>query len=652
MRRTFFDLVFLSLGIAPVQIVFAQIEFTDATVEAGVDYRQHQLLPIGDCLFFNGLFCEPERFSGGAAVGDFDGDGLDDLYVTRLDARDLLFRNRGDGTFEEVGVGAGLTATRRTNGAAFVDVDNDGDLDLYVVGLADSQSFLYINDGSGFFTEEAALRGAAIPFASIPGSNPIYVGYSVDVGDYDGDGYVDLYVSFWRRGYSRLLRNRGDIAPGYFEEVTAAAGLLAHPDLENFGFGATFVDLDRDGYLDLAISGDFGTSQLLWNNGDGTFASGTEAAGVGTDENGMGSAFGDFDGDGLLDWFVTSIYDPVDTCATNPCNWGDSGNRLYRNLGDRTFEDATDFASVRDGGWGWGAAFFDADNSGALDLVMTNGADLPGNSALLAQFINAPMRFWANGGDGQMTELTQAVGMTDTGSGKGLLVFDYDNDGDLDVFIVNNGASPVLYRNDSVNDNDWLRVRFTGASRAFEGLNAFITVTTVADGPAQAREMGVSTHFLGQSERVAHFGLGAPSGDPVHEVRVAWPRSGIVQVFNDVPRNQVFTITAPDEEAALPKLIIHHDADTDGDGRVGLSEVLRMIQFYNSEGYHVAPDTEDGFAPSPGPRTPPHHHADHTPRDWSIDLGELLRVVQLYNAGGYARDFTGEDGFSPLLSGD
>lgn len=624
----------------------AQIQFTDATEEAGVGYLQHRLNPIGDCLFFSGLFCEPERFSGGVAVGDFDGDGLDDLFVTRLDARDLLFRNQGDGTFEEVGVQAGITGVHRTNGAAFVDVDNDGALDLYVVGLGADRSFLYINDGQGNFTEQAVERNAHVPVSVMPVPNALYLGYSVNVGDYDGDGYADLFVSFWRRGFSRLLRNRGDIAPGYFEDVTDQVGING-VDEQNFGFAATFTDLDRDGHLDLAIAADFLTSELFWNNGDGTFAVGTAAAGVGTDENGMGSAFGDFDGDGLLDWFVTSIYDANDTCATNPCNWRASGNRLYRNLGNRTFEDATDFAGVRDGAWGWGAAFLDADNSGALDLVMTNGADLPGNLELIAPFVATPLRFWRNTGNGAMVEEAAEAGLTDTRSGKGLVVLDYDNDGDLDVLVINNGDAPALYRNDTASGNDWLRVRFTGSSRAFEGLNAFITVMAEANGPAQAREMGVSTHFLGQSERVAHFGLGPASAEPVHEVRVEWPRTGIVQVFNEVARNQVFVITAPDEEVVEPKVITTHDSDLDGDGRISLSEVLRAIQLYNSDGYHIDEGGEDGFAPGPGPRQGAHHHADCTPRDWAIDLGELLRVVQFYNAGGYIRSFATEDGFAP-----
>ena len=156
------------------------------------------------------------------------------------------------------------------------------------------------------------------------------------------------------------------------------------------------------------------------------------------------STFGDIDGDGLVDWFVTSIFDPDETCEVRECNWGYTGNRLYRNEGGRVFSDATDDAGVRNGAWGWGTTLFDSDNDGDLDLVMTNGVDFPDDEVpeVDEPWNDDAMRFWRNDGRGGMTEMADAVGLTDTGSGKGLLVFDYDEDGDLDIFLVNNAAAP------------------------------------------------------------------------------------------------------------------------------------------------------------------------------------------------------------------
>ncbi len=522
-----------------------QPHFRDVTAEAGLSYLQHEGREAPRCIFFQGSFCEPERMTGGAAVGDVDGDGDLDLFVTRLDASDLLFRNRGDGRFEDASAEAGLDAyVLQSNGAAFADVDDDGDLDLYVSVLGNRgdpvnhRNYLFVNDGSGRFVEAAVARGVDVS------SGDDRRGYSIAVGDYDRDGFVDLHVSEWlpfAASHSRLLRNRGSAGPGFFEDVTEAAGVSLQ-DVD--AFGAAFTDLDADGWPDLAVAADFGTSRLFWNQGDGSFVDGTADAAVGTDENGMGSTFGDFDGDGDLDWFVTSIFDPDDTCASTPCNWGASGNRLYRNEGDRRFSDATDEVGVRDGYWGWGAAFFDYDNDGDLDLAMTNGVDFPG-FAVDDAYNHDPMRFWENDGKGNMREVSERVGLRDTASGKGLLVFDYDDDGDLDLFVVNNAGQPKLYRNEGGDRRRWLRVQTRGSESNSEGLGARVAIFPRGRS-AQVREIGTATHFLGQSERIAHFGLGKRARK-VPLVVVSWP-SGRVQSFRNVRSNQTLVVTEPSDE--------------------------------------------------------------------------------------------------------
>jgi len=535
-----FSLLFALLLLSDVS-TSATVVFTDVTASAGVDYLQHIGQASPDCIFGNGTLCESERMTGGAAVADVDGDGDQDLFVTRLDAGDILFLNQGDGTFVDGTPMSGLDQVNlQSNGAAFADIDNDGDADLYITTLGDPlgaprhlRYYLFVNDGSGRFTEEALTRGADLQ------AEQVHRGYSIAVGDYDRDGWVDFHTNEWAPDFpsnTRLLRNRGADAPGFFVDVTRKAGVVAD---SVFAFASSLADLNGDRWPDLAIAADFGTSRLFWNNGDGTFTDATGSAGVGGDENGMGHAVGDVDGDGLLDWFVTSIYDPDETCDSQPCNWGYSGNRLYRYRGDGTFFDGTTLAGVRDGRWGWGAVFFDADNDRDLDLAMTNGIDFPGSFADL-EFNDDPMRFWMNPGSPPMLEMATQVGLTDQGSGKGILVFDYDDDGDLDVFTTKNAGHPKLFRNDTVNDAGWLRVELVGTQSSREGYGSRVETRARPNGPKQVREVGAGSHFLGQSERIVHFGLGeGQTGVPF--LRVEWA-SGVVDTLFDVPANGVLAV--------------------------------------------------------------------------------------------------------------
>ncbi len=529
-------------------------QFRESADAAGLSYVQFEARPPGDCLFDNisrpteeerqGTLCDAERMTGGAAAGDFDGDGAIDLIVTRMDGHDLLFRNRGDGEFEEVSESAGLSRWElASNGAAWGDIDNDGDLDLFVTTVGDTRHYLFVNE-DGVFSEEGVARGAAVD------TGDRRIGFSATFGDYDLDGYLDLHVTEWRPSQLvgeavagvRLLRNLGPERPGHFEDVTESAGVgmdqvVSQTQNEltegTFAFGSTFVDLDDDGWPDLAVASDFGTSRLFWNNGDGTFSDGTLDARVGTAQNAMGTTFGDYDADGDLDWFVTSVF----SFRTGSPGSGEQGlrdgNRLFRNDGDRRFSDTTDAAGVRNGSWGWGAAFFDADNDGDLDLTMTNGMEMmPGFDA-------DATRYWENDGSGRFRSRNTDVGLDDIEDGKGLLVFDADNDGDLDVFVVNNASEPLFYRNQSRDVGGWLRLSLEGVTSNRQGLGAKVSV--FADGlPEQIRQAGVSSHFLGQSEDALHFGL---AGSGTADIVIRWPASGLVTTLNDVPANSWIRVT-------------------------------------------------------------------------------------------------------------
>ena len=508
--------------------------FTNVTAAAGIDYVQFDTTnPVFRAL--DEFPLEQTWMSGGGAAGDFDGDGWTDLYVTRLGETDILYRNRGDGTFEDVSVSAGLDLDLASNGVTAGDIDNDGDLDLYVTTIHETRNLLLINDGQGRFSEQAVARGAALDDGEVKWN------YSATLGDYDGDGLLDLNTTEWGQrsegnSYARLLHNTGD---GNFEDVTVAAGvdMTAPPGYraKTTSFTSRFSDLDGDGRADLVVASDFGNSKLFWNNGDGTFTDGTAAAGVGTDQNGMGLTIGDYDGDGRPDLFVTAIYD--DDHPPGLGNWGDTGNRLYRNLGGRQFDDVTDLAGVRDGSWGWGTSFLDFDNDGDLDLVMTNGVDFA-RVAFDTKWHDDTVRFWRND-DGVFTEVSDLVGVDDTGSGKGLFTLDYDNDGDLDLFIINNAGQPVLYRNDGGNENDWLNVQTVGSISNRDGIGAWITVTPTLGGDSLVWEVNAGSNFLSQNELAAHFGLGL-GDDPVYRVHIAWP-SGLEQDYFNVSRNSTLT---------------------------------------------------------------------------------------------------------------
>ena len=536
--------IIVALGIAALPVLTwsdeaAAATFSNVTTTAGINYfydpkPHHQDIPL------------PEFFTGGAAAADYDNDGWVDLYVTRHYAPDVLYRNNGNGTFSDTTSTAfGALPTRSTSGAGWGDIDNDGDLDLYVssaagvnVPAADRRHFLYINDGAGHFTEEATVRGAAVGDGV-----RTTAGMSVSFGDYDNDGFLDIYVGEWDDNsvpvQARLLRNLGSANPGNFVDATNAAGVNMDTTggpapYASLSFTPRFADFDRDGYQDIAVVSDIHTTRMFWNNGDGTFSDGTSTMGVTTGNADMGFAVGDVNRDGLIDWFNTDIYIP-------PQHVG--GNRLFINNGDRTFTDTTTAAGVQAAGWGWGTEMLDYDNDSDLDLVATNGYYFPPAPQDRVRFFE---NNYQNNGIGVFTERAISLGVTDLAQGRGLLTFDYDKDGDTDIFIVNNHQAPVLYRNNGGNANRWLDVKTVGTLSNTEGVGAFITVTPDLDNPALVLvwEMTGSSTFLAQSEKLAHFGLG-PNATMVDLVTIEWPASGIVQQFANISTNQLLTIVEP-----------------------------------------------------------------------------------------------------------
>ncbi len=443
--------------------------------------------------------------AGGVAAGDFDRDGWIDLYVIAGEGgTNALYRNQHDGNFEEVAFDAGVALSGTFgSGPLFGDVDGDGWTDLFVGGFAGDGVWLFRNQGDGTFADVSATSGFATSTLSV---------WSGGFGDYDLDGDLDFSAAHWlipgcpsSCPASKQLLWRNDGA-GHFSDVTNSA-IGAGIGASWRTFAPSFVDLDGDVWPELAIAADYGTTNYFWNDGDGTFTLADDA--VLTDQWGMGSAIADYDHDGDLDWFISSIYQ-----QNAP---GRDGNRLYRNLGNGTFEDVTDAAGVRNGHWGWGACFADFDNDGDLDLFHVNGVDYAG--AINQEYWNDPAVFFRNQGDGTFVEEAALRGLADTNDGRGIVCFDYDHDGDVDVFIANNRGPAKLYRNDDPPANAWLAVTPTLGPAAGDAVGASVRVT--ANGVTQRREILAGSNFESQNPNEAHFGLG--SAATVDLLEIVWP---------------------------------------------------------------------------------------------------------------------------------
>lgn len=462
---------------------------------------------------------------GGVAGADYDLDGWPDLYVTAGSAgANLLYRNQGDGTFVDMAAAAGVAQTgRKDAGATFADMDGDGWPDLFLGGVNGTPPLVLRNRQDGTFEDVTEASGLA----------GISNAYSASFADFDKDGDLDTYISHWNDSHQGkyLFTNDGK---GVFTDVSAQAGI---PDGLMADYTPIFADIDNDGWLDLLVAADYNSSQVFINNRNGTFRLATDVNVI-TDENGMGASAADYDNDGDIDWFVTSIFDPSGL-PDNDLTQGAAeatGNRLYRNKGDGTFEDVTEAAGVRLGSWGWGSCFADFNNDGHLDLFHVNGY-ITGNFNTNAAFLKDESRLFINNGDGTFEGYRQDLNLSDRGQGRGLVCFDYDLDGDIDIFVANNQQAPALYRNDGGNDLNFLHVRLGGDALNSEGVGARITVVTGA--LSQVREIRAGNNFISSNPAEAYFGVG--TAKVIDEVRITWP-SGEVKIFSKVKANQMLTI--------------------------------------------------------------------------------------------------------------
>ena len=500
--------------------------FSNATSDANLNVNHRTLTPLGINMMISG-----------AAVGDFNQDGRVDLFVLGGGtASDTLHMNNGDGTFREEAALRGLHQKQRGSGVSVGDFNRDGWPDIFVTshGTTTTSTIgkhrLYRNNGNGTLIDVAVAAG-------VNQSNSVSAdGFGSVFGDYNLDGHLDLFVTGWKDGESgsRLFRNNGDET---FTDVTEDSGLSVN---ELRGFSPCFADMDGDRYPELLVAGDFDTSKYYINNGDGTFVDATESAGVNKPAFGMGSTVNDMDNDGLLDWYITSIIDQ---------EMMGEGNRLYINQGNHLYAEVAAAAGVDNGYWGWGTAAVDLNHDGWLDIVETNGwTEQP-------RFDNLPNRIWLNNGDGTFSDDAEASGFGQKMNGRGLLTFDFDYDGDQDIVITTNNGALHLYENElSGTGNHWLKIDLDTSERpdlAPNGIGAKVEISV--NGQQQFRHVNTCSSYLSQSESTLHFGVGA--ADVVDSLIVTWP-DGQQTTQTNLATNSMLTIAAP-HTSQVPIIATH-----------------------------------------------------------------------------------------------
>ena len=433
------------------------------------------------------------RYGMGAAVGDYDNDGFEDLYVTNYGAN-TLYRNNRDGTFSDVTARAGVAAAGWSASAGFFDADNDGRLDLFVTR---------------------------------------YVVWSFDDNRYCGEkkpGYRAYCHPDNFEGTTNILyRNNGD---GTFTDVSAKAGIAA---AVGKGLGVAFADYDQDGFTDVYVANDSVQSFLFRNNGDGTFAEVGLLVGVGFNEDGktfagMGVDFADYDNDGRPDVVVTDL--------------SNERYRVFRQGTDGSFQDVTHASGVGAATLafsGWSTRFFDYDNDGWKDLFVAQGhvMDTIEKTAPNLRYLQPPLLLRNQAG--RFVRVSPGEVFRQDWAGRGAAFGDLDNDGDTDIVLGNVGQRAVVLRNEGGNQGQWLGLRLVGRKSNRDGIGSRVKVVTGA-GATQHFAVHTSVGYLSASDKRLQIGLGADTAARLVEVR--WP-SGIVQRLENVPARQVLTVTEP-----------------------------------------------------------------------------------------------------------
>jgi hypothetical protein len=533
--------------------------FEDVTHKAGILYRHH---PRQFDNPYANIMQGYARLGSAVAVADYDGDGFEDIFVTDscTTCKNHLYHNNGNFTFTDVAVQAGVAdgndADNASTAALWFDFNNDGKPDLLVVRFG--HSMLYENLGGGQFRDVTKSSGLGRYMNAI----------KAIAFDYDNDGYPDLFFGsyfsprnifhpdtprFFPENFE-TANNGGGVTVfhnnrnGTFTDVTDRVGIHTTGWTLDLGHG----DANNDGFEDLYVANDFGTDRFYLNNGNGTFTDKT-ATNIGFDtKKGMNAEWGDYNNDGLLDIYVTNIYDDyMKECAM-----------LWQNLGDGTFADVSSQVGVCDTGWGWGAKFIDYDNDGWLDLYVMNGWVSGGKEDYVPDIFNmvtrpnvdlADARSWPPIGNkslsgyekkrlfhnvgGVFTEEASRHGLDSIKDGRGIAVADFDNDGRMDLFVTNADDEANLYRNVLPTGAKWVGFVLEGTKSNYFAIGA--QVRLCAGGKTYLQYVNGGNGFAAQSTTRIHFGLGSIT--KIESVEVRWP-SGLRQSFKAPEVDHIYKV--------------------------------------------------------------------------------------------------------------
>ena len=535
-------------------------KFVDVTQKVGIHFAHQSPSTSKKYLL--------ETMGSGVALFDYDNDGRLDIFFAnggRIDDPmqkgaipqkdgpkywNRLYHQKPDGTFEDVTAEAGVSGVGYSTGVAVGDYDNDGYDDLFVAGYG--RSTLYHNNGNGTFTDVTASAG-------VGGS-----GWATSAAwvDYDNDGRLDLVVARYmewdfddincgqrKEGYRSychpdifkpasllLYHNDGN---GKFTEVSQKAGV----DKPGKELGVAIADYDHDGWPDILVANDSMPEFLFHNKGNGTFEEVAMASGVALDSSGatfagMGVDFEDYNNDGWPDVFITDLANQ---------RYG-----LYTNAGDGTFDYSTNVSGL--GAMtllhsGWGAKFLDYDNDGWNDILQLNGSMLDNVALYHAEVAyKEPLLMFRNSGKGQFEKASESLGpdFMRPIAGRGLATADYDNDGDIDIVTNNRGDYPSLLRNDGGNANHWLTIQLIGTKSNRDGVGASLKL--ISEGFAHVEQAKGGTSYMSASDGRIHFGLGKRT--KIDSLEITWP-SGHVDRLTNVSIDQI--IAVKEGEGIIPR---------------------------------------------------------------------------------------------------
>jgi hypothetical protein len=543
-----------ALGLHAQTSLPGSVQFANLTAQAGIKFVHYP----GN----KGTAIIREVFGPGVCVGDFDGDGWQDIYFVNgrdlygrgISVRNALYHNNGDGTFTDVTDSAGVPGTGYGLGCVWGDYDNDGFPDLYVTQFG--KNVLYHNNGNGTFTDVTEKAGVA----GVASGTQFHGGATFF--DYDRDGKLDLYVggyvtldadsprycdfvdvrtncppSVYKGSPAILYHNNGD---GTFTDVTSAAGIY-QPDGKNLSVAA--VDYDDDGWPDLFVANDGVNAYLYHNEHNGTFTevgllAGMALTGRGKIMAAMCMSLGDYDNDGRLDLYISDFQR--------------SSDHLWHNDGKGSFVEVSDEAGITVPTYNvlsFGGGFFDYDNDGWLDLFIANGHVYPeveqSEQKTAYKQINS---LFHNDGNGHFVEMTKSAGdgFKTPYVGRGVAFADFDNDGYVDLVVGNNGDPPLLLHNGGGTGNHFVNFKLVGTKSNRDAMGAKIRIR--AGGLSQIREIYGGGSYLSQSDLRANFGLGAAT--KVESLEISWP-SGSKQIFKDVAADKFYRIEEGKNELGL-----------------------------------------------------------------------------------------------------